>query len=588
MAESTDTKTNGLKPPIQGSSRDPSTAEPTSKLTIESSTSVGSKSQQPSPVVMSRSAPNSFDEDQHSHPSGLSKHVHQASALALSDNAVNMARKPYESDGDLPELHSPKGSGKKKKKKARFLSLRSHSNSSSPSVTSSRANPEISVEHREYEVTYDMMLGIRTMVGLAYGHTGEAELTKEDFSFVQKRSFPKNGSKNTPAHKMRDFKFKDYSPEVFRQLRDIWGLDAAEYTMTITNNHYLEFISNSKSGQFFFYTYDKRFMIKTMSKAECKFIRQILPQYFDYVRLNPHTLLTRFYGIHRVKPSGSEKMRFLIMGSVFYTDKYIHECYDLKGSTHGRAATEKEKRQEVPVLKDLDFLDKKVKIQIHPIKAKTFIEQLRKDAEFLASLHIMDYSLLLGMHFVDRPVPLDGPRAVSDQERLSSIPDGMLKLPEPSPAKELLLMEKDQQQIRQEFLESKNNAPIFRRQSHYGLKGGQGVIAAGTPTIDPILPLGTDDMKFEKFANLPKIESMFQTDFGGVKGVASDGTDSGLIYFMGIIDILQTYTMKKQAEHLIRGIQFDSTTISAVSPAKYASRFVNFIEAAVVTAQEDD
>ena len=44
-------------------------------------------------------------------------------------------------------------------------------------------------------------------------------------------------------------------------------------------------------------------MIKTISGGECKFLRTILPSYLEHIKANPHTLLTRFYGMHRVKVS---------------------------------------------------------------------------------------------------------------------------------------------------------------------------------------------------------------------------------------------------------------------------------------------
>jgi 1-phosphatidylinositol-4-phosphate 5-kinase len=169
-------------------------------------------------------------------------------------------------------------SGSSRKKKGLFGH---HSSDSSPSVSKNRSsNAEIEDKHPEFEVTYDMMLGIRTVIGMAYNHPPK-EIGKEDFEHVGKYSFPKAGSTKTPAHKGRDFRFKDYHPEVFRRIRERFGIEAMEYTMTVTNNHYLEFISNSKSGQFFFYTHNKQFMIKTMSKEECKFIRKILPAYYQ-------------------------------------------------------------------------------------------------------------------------------------------------------------------------------------------------------------------------------------------------------------------------------------------------------------------
>lgn len=44
----------------------------------------------------------------------------------------------------------------------------------------------------------------------------------------------------------------------------------------------------------------------------------------------PNTLLTRFYGMHRVKPHKKKEVHFLIMGSVFYTQRFIHRTFDLK------------------------------------------------------------------------------------------------------------------------------------------------------------------------------------------------------------------------------------------------------------------
>ena len=51
----------------------------------------------------------------------------------------------------------------------------------------------------------------------------------------------------------------------------------------------------------------------------------------QYVVENPGTLITRFYGMHRVKMKHLKRtLHFVIMQSVFYSDKEIHETYDLK------------------------------------------------------------------------------------------------------------------------------------------------------------------------------------------------------------------------------------------------------------------
>lgn len=150
---------------------------------------------------------------------------------------------------------------------------------------------KINKQHPEFELTYDMMLGIRTVVGNnPTGHSlalsrdsvevqingvanaeskaaaeaeakrrrtralAEAAAKDQQAPKMLKLSFPGKGSSHTPAHAMRDFKFKDYCSDVFRSIRDRFKIDPTEYLLCVCGNfQYLEFISNSKSGQFFFY-----------------------------------------------------------------------------------------------------------------------------------------------------------------------------------------------------------------------------------------------------------------------------------------------------------------------------------------------
>ena len=58
-------------------------------------------------------------------------------------------------------------------------------------------------------------------------------------------------------------------------------------------------------------------------------------------------------------------------------------------------------------------------------------------------------------------------------------------------------------------------------------------------------------------------------------------TKPGEIYFMGIIDILQQYNARKQAETFFKGFTASRRDISCVDPEWYAERFVKFIEAAI-------
>lgn len=73
---------------------------------------------------------------------------------------------------------------------------------------------------------------------------------------------------------------------------------------------------------------------------------------------NPDTLLPKFFGLHRIKPTGGRQVRFVVMENVFRTQKEIHERYDLKGSIFGRAASEEEKKKmkNNVTYKDVDWV----------------------------------------------------------------------------------------------------------------------------------------------------------------------------------------------------------------------------------------
>jgi 1-phosphatidylinositol-4-phosphate 5-kinase len=143
----------------------------------------------------------------------------------------------------------------------------------------------------------------------------------------------------------------------FRAVRALSNIDEADYMLSLAGDfNYIEFIANSKSGQFFFYSHDGRYMIKTQSKEESKFLRRIMPQYINHLTQNPDSLLVRFYGMHRVKmKSLQSKTYFVIMSSVFNTSKTISIKYDLKGSTIGRL-TSIEDCQQGAVQKDLNLM----------------------------------------------------------------------------------------------------------------------------------------------------------------------------------------------------------------------------------------
>eukprot|EP01061_Rhynchopus_euleeides_P012749 TRINITY_DN22438_c0_g2_i2.p1 TRINITY_DN22438_c0_g2~~TRINITY_DN22438_c0_g2_i2.p1 ORF type:complete len:548 (+),score=137.97 TRINITY_DN22438_c0_g2_i2:251-1894(+) len=73
-------------------------------------------------------------------------------------------------------------------------------------------------------------------------------------------------------------------------------------------------------------------------------------------------------------------------------------------------------------------------------------------------------------------------------------------------------------------------------------------------------------------------ERCLQADMGGMRAEGADEKHEGEVYYFGIIDILQEYNPRKQAENFVRGIRYDRDQISAVPPDQYAVRFCEYIE----------
>ncbi|GMF32173.1 unnamed protein product [Phytophthora lilii] len=493
----------------------------------------------------------------------------------------------------------------------------------------------INLQHEQYALTYGMMCGIRDSAGLQKPF--KQRLTMDDFMLVDKKIFPANSQLQHP------FKFKDYSPDVFRQVRRRFGIDLADYMLTLSGDfNFIEFMSNSKSGQFFFYSHDGRFMIKTQTKDESKFLRRILPHYYKFVMENPNTLITRFYGMHRVKMHHlRRKMHFVIMASVFDTPLDIHARFDLKGSRIGRHASPKEhQRGSAGVLKDNDLLQKGFHLQMGVARRAIFLVQLRKDVEFLKRMKIMDYSLLIGVHdsgcelqndLYTGPPATIGADATTSQSGSKSLPTSpassdpnfSMEIPQTRPARSASMPEDDIElqpppvpsavaSIQTRLALSPPNTPTWSdgcvdpdldsdNDSETSSDGGFGLSfgsafgdfsspanrsPAGSLPSTPkgpgasMAPLSPRLLDTAAYAEYS--ESVFCKDEGGIYGRDRHGRKNGFVYFLGIIDILQQYNTRKIAETFFKGLRHNRKQISAVNPDFYGDRFIEFMEKHVV------
>ena len=106
------------------------------------------------------------------------------------------------------------------------------------------------------------------------------------------------------------------------------------------------------------------------------------------------------------KKKKKDKIYFIVMINVFATSKYIHRRYDLKGSRIGRRVLTGKRDREILArgdlaLKDLDFEKRNENIIIGDRK-DILLKQIKNDADFLCKIQVNDYSLLLGIHYINK------------------------------------------------------------------------------------------------------------------------------------------------------------------------------------------
>ncbi|PPD91305.1 hypothetical protein GOBAR_DD11749 [Gossypium barbadense] len=406
-----------------------------------------------------------------------------------------------------------------------------------------RQGQTISRGHKNFELMLNLQLGIRHSVGRP-GPALSLDLKTSAFDPREKfwTRFPPEGSKHTPPHPSSEFKWKDYCPLVFRTLRKLFDIDAADYMLSICGDDALrELSSPGKSGSFFYLTNDDKYMIKTMKKAEVKVLIRMLPAYYNHVRSFKDTLVTKFFGLHCVKLTGStqkkeinlilsslvismSQVRFVVMGNLFCTDTAIHRRFDLKGSFQGRTTAKPEAEiDSTTTLKDLDL---NYIFRLQKLWFKEFCCQVDRDCDFLENERIMDYSLLIGLHF--REVSTPHTSGVSSPTGNGDCENG--EAPR--------LSEDSNDQL---VINSTRQSPVSL---------GINMAARAEKTVRK------NDCQV----------------VGEPTGVMYD-----VILFFGIIDILQDYDISKKLEHAYKSMQYDPTSISAVDPKLYSKRFRDFI-----------
>ncbi|CAI9114500.1 OLC1v1015238C1 [Oldenlandia corymbosa var. corymbosa] len=160
-----------------------------------------------------------------------------------------------------------------------------------------------------------------------------------------------------------------------------------------------------KSNVFFAKTLDDRFIIKQVTKTELESFIKFAPGYFKYlsesIGSGSPTCLAKILGIYQVtskhfKGGKESKMDVLVMENLLF-GRNVMRLYDLKGSSRSRYNPDSSGSNKV--LLDQNLIEA---MPTSPIfvgnKAKRLLERaVWNDTAFLASIDVMDYSLLVGV-----------------------------------------------------------------------------------------------------------------------------------------------------------------------------------------------
>jgi len=381
-----------------------------------------------------------------------------------------------------------------------------------------RINEDGLVSYKKIETNTLMgsiQLGIQAAIG-GLTKYADRDLLMQDFMTVETTQFPKQGSKQTPAHSYADFTFRTYAPVAFRYFRDLFGIPPDDFMMSICNEAMVELSNPGASGSIFYLTNDDEFILKTVSMKEAEFLQKLLPGYYMNLQQNPRTTLPKFFGMFCYQ-CNQKNIRLVVMNNLLPSSIKLHLKFDLKGSTYKRKASKHERDKKSPTFKDLDFLELLPDgLMLEPETYTAMINTMKRDCRVLESFKIMDYSLLVGVHNLD----------LAAKEREESSGAAGSSEPVAAPAK------RDKLVAHSTAMESIQC------------------------TSDPV------DIPSE----LPS---------GGIP--ARNHKGERLLLFVGIIDILQSYRLVKKIEHTFKAMIHDGDTVSVHRPGFYAERFLNFM-----------
>jgi len=203
------------------------------------------------------------------------------------------------------------------------------------------------------------------------------------------------------------------------------------------------------------------------------------------------------------------------------------------------------------ILKDNDL---KYKIRLTNHIATELYEQLKSDADFLLSVGVMDYSLLVGVHNTEYDVELQHKQ---QEDKALDVPNADEAKPKPG--------------RRSSVVSSANNT----RHTIQSDSTKNTIQSDSNSKQSPLSSNAPDDSNSSKDASEPGADKKVNANYLYCHKLVGPAS-----YCMGIIDYQQQWTLEKKMEGLYKTkiLGADPNGLSAIEPQAYHDRFISHIE----------
>ncbi|RHY06850.1 hypothetical protein DYB25_002563 [Aphanomyces astaci] len=320
----------------------------------------------------------------------------------------------------------------------------------------------------------------------------------------------------------QECKFTDIRPDAFTHVRELFGVDETELISAFSNCS-IPKLSEGASGSFMFFTSTGAFIVKSVTRRESAFLSSIVDQYAAYVVANPGTFITRIIGSYAMVLYGRESY-FVVMENLFDKHHAVHHRYDIKGSWVDRNA-EKPRRGQECTCRYCNM---------------TFRTGNRDSCPNRAGFHepnvvLKDMDLTTKVRLSDA----QGPSVVTQ-------------------------------------LKKDSNFLCDQGIMDYSLLLGVIEVRFHVTATNIIVPDGDHDHHVRLPSVVPPAAAKGPMAKQSVASVrAADVVVGPGFFYMGVIDILQTWTVEKRLERFVKAVlcRKDPAGISALPPKPYRDRF---------------